>query len=67
MSDLAGPMGPQQQRSAEADMVSRAAAPGCIVAVDPDTAVHMGAFHDDALDAGAAEGSRFDDLVGEDA
>lgn len=66
VSDLTGPMDPQQQLGAEAEMVSNVAGQGLVVDVDPDTATVMGAFADDALDPDAAEASRFDELAGED-
>ncbi|MBF0250771.1 MAG: hypothetical protein HQL35_09115 [Alphaproteobacteria bacterium] len=48
-------------RQAEAETVARAAARGNAPSVDPDVADDMGAFQENALDAEAAEESRFDD------
>lgn len=50
-----------ERLSIEAEMIAHAATLGIAVEVDPEVADYMGAFVEDALDASAAEGGRFDD------
>jgi hypothetical protein len=60
------PINPKEQRATEAAMVSHAASQGFVVAVDPDLAMAMGAFQDDALDLQAADDSRLGAVAGDD-
>lgn len=56
----------KEQRSIEAAMVATAASQGFAVAVDPDLAMAMGAFRDEALDSQAADDSRLSAIAGDD-
>lgn len=52
------PMTEHQQLLVETETVERATVNGVAVDVDPDTATHMGAFEETALDEAAADDSR---------
>ncbi|MFN4277994.1 MAG: hypothetical protein ACK4FJ_16995 [Ferrovibrio sp.] len=47
-------------------MVAQAASQGFVVAVDPELAMVMGAFRDEALDGQAADDSRLAAVAGDD-
>lgn len=63
---VSNPLSPKELRNVEAVMVSKAASQGFVVAVDPELAMAMGAFRDDALDIEAADDSRLAAAAGDD-
>lgn len=63
---VSNPLPPKELRNVEAAMVAQAASQGFVVAVDPELAMVMGAFRDEALDGQAADDSRLAAVAGDD-